>query len=170
MVFGHDDDDKKNIRIIPLYVPTKRYERVVRLFFYKNESGESHYCTITKMSGLVSKQVNKHKGKIYVCDYCLNHFGTQILLDKHEESCSKYEAVKTEYPKPGENILKFDHFQNCLECTIKFYFDTESILKPINETHETQSATRNVCILYLPSFSRGRVFHGPRHIRGERRK
>ena len=140
LVFGHEvfevlagNKVKRKIRIIPLYVPTERYERIVRLFFVKNKEGESHYCTVTNMSGLVSKQVSKHKGKIYVCDYCLNHFGTRKLLDKHEESCSKYKAVKTEYPKPGENILRFKNIQNCLECPIKFYFDTESILKPISE-------------------------------------
>ena len=123
LVFGHEvfevlagNKMKKKTRIIPLYVPTERYERVVRLFFFKNENGRSHYCTVTNMPGLVSKQVSKHKGKIYVCDYCLNHFGTQRLLDKHEESCSKYKAVKTEYPEPGENILMFKNIKNCLEC------------------------------------------------------
>ena len=30
--------------------------------------------------------------------------------------------------------LRFKNIQNCLECPIKFYFDTESILKPIEET------------------------------------
>ena len=80
-----------------------------------------------------------------MCDYCLNHFGRQDLLDKHEESCSKYEAVKTEYPQPGENILKFKNIQNCLECPIKFYFDTESILKPIDETRgKTKLCQRHV--------------------------
>ena len=127
---------KKEIRIIPLYVPTERHERVVRLFFFKNGNGGSHYCTVTNMPGLISRQIKSHnKGRgIFVCDYCLNHFGTQGLLEKHEESCLKYKAVKTEYPKPGENILMFKNIQNCLECLIKFYFDTESILKPIDET------------------------------------
>ena len=143
LVFGHEvfevlagNKMKKGIRIIPLYVPTERHERVVRLFFFKNGNGGSHYCTLTNMPGLISRQIKSHnKGRgIFVCDYCLNHFGTQSLLDKHEESCSKYKAVKTEYPKPGENILRFKNIQNYLECPIKFYFDTESILKPIDET------------------------------------
>ena len=141
LVFGHEvfgvlagNKMKKKTRIIPLYVPTKRQERVVRLFFFKNEAGESHYCTITNMPGLVSRQVRNHNGGgTHICDYCLNHFGTQKRLDKYEESCSKYKAVKTEYPKTGENILRFRNIQNCLECPIKFYFDTESILKPIDE-------------------------------------
>ena len=154
LVFGHVGSGK-DLRIIPLYVPKVRRERVVCLFFYKNEDGESHYCTITNMPRLVSKQVSKRKGRIYVCDYCLNHFGRQYLLDKHTESCSKYKAVKTEYPKPGKNILKFKNIQNCLECPIKFYFDTESILEPIDETHgKTKLSQRQVMsafCLYLVS-------------------
>ena len=145
LVFGQVGSGK-DLRIIPLYVPTERREEVVRLFFYKSEGGESHYCTVTNMSGLVSSQVrNHHDGGTHICDYCLNHFGRQDLLDKHKESCSKYKAVKTEYPKPGENILKFKNIQNCLECPIKFYFDTESILKPIDETRgKTKLSQRHV--------------------------
>ena len=87
------------------------------------------------MPGLISRQIKSHnKGRgIFVCDYCLNHFDTQVLLDRHEESCSKYKAVKTEYPGPDYNILSFKNIQNCIECPVKFYFDTESILKPIDE-------------------------------------
>ena len=63
LVFGHEivgDGMKKKTHIIPFYVPMERYERVVRLFFYKNKDGESHYRTIANMLGLVSKQVIKH--------------------------------------------------------------------------------------------------------------
>ena len=114
---------KNRIRIIPLYVSTERHEKVVRLFF-KNEVGGSHYCTITDMPGLVS-----------------NHFGRRDLLEKHEESCSKYKAVKTEYPKPGGNILRFGGIQDCLECPIKFYYDTESILNPSTKCAERRGLT-----------------------------
>ena len=141
LVFGHNvfevlkgNKMERRIRIIPLYVPMERHERVVQLFLIKNKDGESHYCTVTNMPGLVSRQIRNHNGGgTHICDYCLNHFGRQDLLEKHEESCSKYKAVRTEYPKPGENILRFKNIQNCLECPIKFYFDTESILKPIGE-------------------------------------
>ena len=56
------------------------------------------------------------------------------MLDKHTESCSKHDAVNTMLPKPGENILKFKNIQNCVECPIKVYADTESILSIIDET------------------------------------
>ena len=59
LVYGHETVEKEEIRIIPLYVPTptERHERTMHLFFYKNKDGESHYCTITNMPGLVSKPV-----------------------------------------------------------------------------------------------------------------
>ena len=53
---------ERRIRIIPLYVPMERHERVVRLFFFKNKDGESHYCTVTNMPGLVSRQIRNPNG------------------------------------------------------------------------------------------------------------
>ena len=46
LVFGHEVYEEmrkgkpvEKIHIIPLYVPTERYGRIVRLFFFKNEDG-----------------------------------------------------------------------------------------------------------------------------------
>ena len=88
------------------------------------------------MSGLVSKQTSKHKGTVYVCDYCLNYFGSHKVLDKHMENCSKHEAVNTILPKPCENILRFKNIQNYVECPIIIYADTESFITTIDETCE----------------------------------
>ena len=93
LVFGHDDTEM-GINIIPLYVPKERCEKTIRLFFLK--SGEnSHYYVIRKMSRLISSQVSKNTRTKYVCEYCLNYFSSQKVLDKHTESCSKHEAVNT---------------------------------------------------------------------------
>ena len=56
LVFGHKTVEEET-HIIPLYVPTptERREKTVRLFFYKNENGESHCCVVTNMCGLMSK-------------------------------------------------------------------------------------------------------------------
>ena len=140
-VYGHEihkeffkgvEVDRRRI-IIPLYVPTERRETIYRIFIYKNEDGTKwHYNPITNLRALVYGQVRSHnKGTgIFICDYCLNYFGTQKLLDEHEEICSQYKAVKTIYPEPGKNdILRFKNIQNCIKCPIKFYMDTESILQ-----------------------------------------
>ena len=157
LVFGHETVEEET-RIIPLYVPTERREKVVRLFFFKSGKN-SHYCVIKSMSRLISKQTSAHHGKKYVCDYCLNYFGSQKVLDKHTESCSKHEAVNTVLPKPGENILKFKNIQNCVECPIKIYADTESFLTTIDKTSgETKLYQRHVMstfCLYVVSRVKG---------------
>ena len=83
------------------------------------------------MKGLISKQVknnDKDRG-IFVCDYCLNYFGTQELLDQHTEYCSEHDAVKAKLPEPGKNILKFKNIQNRVVCPIKIISDFESTLE-----------------------------------------
>ena len=77
LVFGHTYKGRK-LSIVPLYVPKERREKIVRLFFIKSDDGTtSHYCVINNMSRLVGSQINKYEGKKYVCDYCLNCFGSE---------------------------------------------------------------------------------------------
>ena len=146
LVFGHERVEG-NVYVIPLYVPTVtvKRENLVRLFFYKGNSDESHYCVVSDMSALISSQVSGKKSRKYVCDYCLNYFGSQVLLDEHTEYYSKHDAMATILPKPGKNILKFKNIQNCVECPIKIYADFESFLEPIDETHgDTKLYQRHV--------------------------
>ena len=127
MVFGYDEK-----RVIPLFVPKAMRERVVRLFFQKSEDGsESHYCVVKDMSKLVASQVSR-KTKKHVCDFCLNTFGNDELLEKHLEYCSKHDAVNVKMPVAGRNTLKFKNIQNMIECSIKIIFDFESFLKRSN--------------------------------------
>ena len=131
LVFGYENKD-----IIPLYVPIERREKVVRLFFYKNENGtESHYCVIRSMSRLVSSQISKKKAKKYICDFCSNAFGNEDLLNEHTKYCWKHDAVNVVMPNLKNNILKFKNIQNSIECPIKIYADFESFLKTIDEKH-----------------------------------
>ena len=102
LVFGYETDDRqhykkpeeRDILVVPLYVPTTRYPKVVRLFFQK-EGENSHYYVIKNMSRLVSSQLSKKGHKKYVCDYCLNSFGREDLLNNYTKYCSKHDAVNT---------------------------------------------------------------------------
>ena len=143
MVFGHVGSGE-DLRIIPLYVPKVQRERVARIFLFK-KGENSHYCVVRSMSRLISAQVRSDHGEIYVRDYCLNYFCKQEKLDKHTESCSKHDVVNTIFPEPGKNILKFKNIQNCVECPIKIYADTETFLSPIDEKRgETELYQRHV--------------------------
>ena len=129
LVFGHDGK-----KIIPLFSKTERREKVIRLFFHKNEDGsKSHYDVVKSMSCLVGSQISKNGKKKYVCDFCLNTFGKEDLLNNHTKYCSKHDVVNVTMPKLGRNILKFKNIQNFVECPIKIYFDKESFLKPIDK-------------------------------------
>ena len=88
---------------------------------------------INDMSRLVSSQVSKKKERKFICDFCLNAFGRQDLLNDHTEHCSKHDAVNVTMPRPGRSILKFKNIQNSVECPIKIYADFESFLKPMDE-------------------------------------
>ena len=135
LVFGHEVTVNKTY-IIPLYVPTERRGKVIRLFFLKNEDEtESHYCVVKNMSALVGAQVSAKKENKYVCDFCLNVFGSQELLDDHTEYCSKHDAVNAIMPKPARSILKFKKVQNSVECPVKIYANFESFLEPIDKKH-----------------------------------
>ena len=89
------------------------------------------------MSRLLGSLASAKEHKKYVCDYCLNYFGStgsQDLLDSHAEYCSKHDAVNTILPEPGKNILRFKIIQNRVECPVKIYADFESFLIPIDKT------------------------------------
>ena len=79
LVFAYDGK-----KIIPLYVPKVIHEKVVRLFFQK-DGDQTHYCVVKGMSRLVASQVSKKKAKKFMCDYCLNFFGTMKILESHTE-------------------------------------------------------------------------------------
>ena len=140
-VFGHEGKDE----IFPFYVSETKHEKVVRLFFQKDlekelKEGETkrryntHYCVVKSMSRLTSSQGRIHHGKIWVCNYCLNHFMTEDALNKHKLSCSQHNCVNTIFPEPGKNTLKFKSYLQGVECPIKIYVDFESILEPMCDT------------------------------------
>ena len=85
------------------------------------------------MSRLVGSHISKNGKKKYVCDFCLNTFGKEDLLNNHTKYCSKHDVVNVTMPKLGRNLLKFKNIQNFVECPIKIYFDKESFLKPIDK-------------------------------------
>ena len=65
------------------------------------------------MSRLLSSQKSKKEHKKFFCLSCLNPFGTQELLNKHEEYCKDNEAVRIEMPKKG-STLKFDYYNRIM--------------------------------------------------------
>ena len=65
--------------VYPLRISKHENEKSINLILLTN-NGINHYCWIRRMSALVASQINKHKGKKYVCKYCCNSFPTEVSL------------------------------------------------------------------------------------------
>ena len=128
-ILGYSKEDK----IYPLSEYTKRKdERKYNIILLLIKNGEnSHYCLIKNLSGLLTSQVNSHKGKFYFCLNCLNGFDKPEKLEKHKEYCSEEDSVKINMPPP-ETYIKFNSFLNSERAPFAVYADFESIVKPLN--------------------------------------
>ena len=93
--------------------------------------GVKHYCLVKNLSRLLSSQISKHDGKKYFCVRCFNPFNNQKALDKHEEYCGKYEAVKINMPEKG-TMLKFKNYHRGEKVPFIIYADFESCIKSIH--------------------------------------
>ena len=68
------------------------------------KGGVKHYCSVKSKERLISSQTTFGKRKQHFCLRCLNPFWCQEALNKHEEYCNKYEAVKIELPKKRNDV------------------------------------------------------------------
>ena len=68
--------------------------------------GVKHYSLVKNLSRLLSSQVSNHNGEHHFCLRCLNPFWSHEYLNKHQEYCRNYEAVKIQMPEKG-TMLKF---------------------------------------------------------------
>ena len=85
-----------------------------------------HYCLVKGLSRLLSSQVPKNNGKHYFCLTCLNPFWREEALNKHQEYCNEYEAVKIEMPKKGTMLKSKNYHRSFI-----IYADFECKIKPI---------------------------------------
>ena len=125
-MFGYDKNE-----IYPLRV-SKLNESVmhVNMLLFSNKDGDKHYCLIRNMSRLFTKQISKHDGKKFICNFCLHGFKQEKTYNEHLHYCSKYDCVRTIYPAEGE-ILKFKNYERMHDVPFIVYADFECELKPM---------------------------------------
>ena len=87
-VIGYDNGE-----FIPLRVSKKKDVPLIRLLLISDETGNQHYCWIKNISRLLVN-INKHHGRKYFCDYCLNFFNSESVLNLHLEICSTNAPVR----------------------------------------------------------------------------
>jgi hypothetical protein len=119
-VFSADE----SLKVYPLRVSGKT--NPIRLFLWKD-----HYSVIKDMSRLVGSQISKNEHKKYICDRCLNAFGSSELLEKHLELCSNNNYQRHEYPKPG-STTKFENYGKIQTFPFVIYPDFECYIKELD--------------------------------------
>lgn len=90
---------------------------------------KSHFCWIKNFGALMRSQATKNRGKLFVCDRCLNYFYSQDKLNEHKIICILMNKCAIELPLPGENFETFKNFKNELKVPFVIYADTETLLK-----------------------------------------
>ena len=119
-----------------------------------SNSDKQHYCLINNMSRLLSSQKSKKKCKKFFCLRCLNTFGTQKLLDEHEEYCKNNEAVRIDMPKEENSILSFKNLHRKIPVPFVIYADFESLIIPIHTTQPfPKESYTNKIQIHKPSFT-----------------
>ena len=95
------------------------------------DENKTHYCLIEDFSRLISSQASKHKGKVYVCERCINAFTTENALKEHEKHCTNKDCVHLKMSAPGSTI-SFKRFDRGQRVPFVIYNYFESLLKPIS--------------------------------------
>ena len=124
-VFGYEG---KGVYLLRNSVNTGRDYDVILMLI---EEGEvKHYCLVKSKNRLLSSQVTSGKRKQHFCLRCLNPFQSHESLNKHQEYCSNYEAVKIQTPEKG-TMLKFKNHHRSEKVPFIVFADFECYNKPI---------------------------------------
>ena len=122
-VFSYEDKI-----VCPVYVSKKEYGDCMNLLMI-HESDKSHYVYVKDFNRLMFN-VNKHQGKKWFCMRCLQHFSSEIILEKHKEDCLVVNGEQR--VKLGAGYVEFKNYSNKMRVPFKIYADLECILKKWN--------------------------------------
>ena len=128
-------EDKNEIRInvfsyedkivCPVYVSKKKYGDCMNLLMI-HENNKSNYVYVKDFNRLMFN-INKHKEKTWFCMRCLQHFSSEIILEKHKDDCLVVNGEQR--VKLDNGYVEFKNYANKICVPFKIYADFECILK-----------------------------------------
>lgn len=129
-VFGLEKHNGKSIIVGPYYYTQSRKPQHINLLYLEDdEGGMQHYCWIKNLGRLVNSQISKRKTSKFICDGCLQHFGTEKLLLEHMKmDCNKCVTV---LPSQDNRFIKFNQVEKQIRVPFVIYSDFEALLVPI---------------------------------------
>lgn len=118
-------------KIAPLRLTKRKRQEHVNLLMIDGTDCSRHFCWIKDFSRLISSQLSKHNGRVYVCDRCLHVFHSENKLTSHTIDCEEMNDCRIELPKLGENVCKFTNFHRRESVPFVIYADFECLLKKL---------------------------------------
>ena len=119
-VFSYEDKI-----VCPVHVSKKKYDDCMNLLMI-HEGDKSHYVYVKDFNRLMFN-INKHGEKKWFCMRCLQHFSSEIILEKHKDDCLVVNGEQR--VKLDSGYVEFKNYANKLRVPFKIYADFECILK-----------------------------------------
>ena len=121
-------------RVYPLQRSKYKFDTKIELMLIMDEEKDSHYVVVKSMSRLLYKQATKHNGEGFYCFNCFSGFRSEKSRLEHMLYCDDKECVRTTFPNPEKNTLKFKNFKNTQRHPFVISADFECFTKPLNTT------------------------------------
>ena len=118
-VFSYEDKI-----VCPVHVSKKKYDDCMNLLMI-HEGDNSHYVYVKDFNRLMFN-INKHGNKKWFCMRCLQHFSSEIILEKHKDDCLIVNGEQR--VKLDSGYVEFKNYANKLHVPFKIYADLECIL------------------------------------------
>ena len=119
-VFSYEDKI-----VCPVYVSKKKYDDCMNLLMIHKDN-KSHYVYIKDFNRLMFN-ASKHGNKKWFCMRCLQHFSSEIILEKHKDDCLVVNGEQR--VKLDSGYVEFKNYANKMRVSFKIYADFECILK-----------------------------------------
>lgn len=121
----------ENKKPFPVYVSKEKYENTMNLLLIADDE-KTHYVLIKDFNRFMYNQT-KHKSKKHFCMFCLQHFTSEEILNKHKENCIAINGTQAiKMPDKSNNILKFNNFHKQLPVPFVIYADFEALTEKVS--------------------------------------
>ena len=119
-VFSYEDKV-----VCPIYISKKIFDDCMNVLMI-HEGNKSHYVYIKDFNRLMFNKI-KNGNKKWFCMCCLQHFSSEIVLDKHKENCLVLNGEQR--VELNEGFTSFKNYSRQMRVPFKIYADFECILK-----------------------------------------
>ncbi|XP_036146043.1 uncharacterized protein LOC118646698 [Monomorium pharaonis] len=137
-VYGVEED-----RFVPLRLSDNKKEKHVNLLYMQEPHNDNigHFTWIKNLSCLVSLQVSKHNGKVYICDRCLHYFHSEEKLESYTADCNQMNDCAILLPSEKDKWLKFRNPTNKEQLPFVVYANLECVLQKTQSNMEKESTS-----------------------------